>query len=196
MRAEVMTFTFLLSLNREVASDIAHRLHGPPAVRMGSIWISEGSLSISKRSPVFMLFLMLWMGFPGGAVGKESACQCRRHKKHRFDPWVGKIPWRGKWQPSLGFLPGKFHRQRRLAGPSPWGGKELDTTEHTRTHAVNTVINKIHFTLDKNNRSSHFFLENNTSSFLILFSLKPSLTCRRFTCARWAQDVADFRMEH
>lgn len=68
MRAEVVTFTFLLSLNREVASDIARRLHGPQAVRMGTIWISEGSSSISKWSSFVMLFLMLWMGFPGGAV--------------------------------------------------------------------------------------------------------------------------------
>ena len=35
--------------------------------------------------------------------GKESTCQCRRH---RFDPWVGKIPWRRKWQPTPVFLPG------------------------------------------------------------------------------------------
>ena len=44
-------------------------------------------------------------------------------------PWVGKIPWRRKWQPTLVFLPGKFHGQRSLAGYSSWGGKELDTTE-------------------------------------------------------------------
>ena len=34
-----------------------------------------------------------------GASGNEPACQCRRHKKPGFDPWVGKIPWRRKWQP-------------------------------------------------------------------------------------------------
>ena len=44
--------------------------------------------------------------FPGGASGKESAYQYRRHKRHRFDPWVGTIPWRRKWQPTLIFLPG------------------------------------------------------------------------------------------
>ena len=33
-------------------------------------------------------------GFPGGASGKEPACQCRRHKRCRFDPWFRKIPWR------------------------------------------------------------------------------------------------------
>ena len=35
-------------------------------------------------------------------------------------PWVGKIPWRGEWQPTPGFLPGKFHGQRTLVGYSPW----------------------------------------------------------------------------
>jgi len=37
-----------------------------------------------------------------------SACQCRRCKRHGFHPWVGKIPWRKKWQPTLVFLPGKL----------------------------------------------------------------------------------------
>ena len=40
------------------------------------------------------------MGFPGGTSGKELTCQHRRHKKCGFDPWVGKIPWRKKWQPT------------------------------------------------------------------------------------------------
>lgn len=77
MRAEVMTFTFLLSLNREVASDTAHGLHGPQAVRMGTRWISERSLSISRWISFFMLFLMLWMGFPGGAVEKQLCSWCK-----------------------------------------------------------------------------------------------------------------------
>ena len=48
-----------------------------------------------------------------------------------LDPWVGKIPWRRKWQPTLVYLPGEFHGQRSLAGYSPWGRKESDTTEHS-----------------------------------------------------------------
>ena len=68
------------------------------------------------------MFLHLAVGFPGGP---ESACQCKRFA---FDPWVGKIPWRRKWQPSPVFLPGKSQGQRGLAGYSPWGGKELDQT--------------------------------------------------------------------
>ena len=50
------------------------------------------------------------VGFPGGTRGKEPAWQCRQTKRHGFDPWVGKIPWRRAWQPTLVFLPGE----------SPW----------------------------------------------------------------------------
>ena len=61
--------------------------------------------------------------FLGGTSGKEPACQCRRHKRHRFDPWVRKIPWRRKWQPTPVFLAGKSHEHRSLAGNSLWGCK-------------------------------------------------------------------------
>ena len=49
-----------------------------------------------------------------------------------FDLWVGKIPWRRKWQPTPVFWPGKSHGQRSLKGYSPWGHKEPDTTERLR----------------------------------------------------------------
>ena len=61
--------------------------------------------------------------------GKESACQCWRCRRHGFDPWVGKIPCRKKWQPTPVFLPGKSHGYRSLVGYRPWGRKESDTTE-------------------------------------------------------------------
>ena len=64
---------------------------------------------------------MLSMDFPGGTSGKEPACQCRRHKRLRFDPWVGKIPWRRVWQPTPIFLPGESHGQKSLEGESGWG---------------------------------------------------------------------------
>ena len=67
----------------------------------------------------------------GGASGKEHACQCRRHKRQEFDPWVGKIPWRRARQPTPVFLPWESHEQRSLVGYSPWGCKELDMTEMT-----------------------------------------------------------------
>ena len=65
----------------------------------------------------------------GGVNGKESACQCRRHKRCGFNPWVRKIPWRRAWQSISVFLPGESHRQRSLEGYSPQGYKESDMTE-------------------------------------------------------------------
>ena len=69
------------------------------------------------------------MGFPVCASGREPACRCRRGKRLWFDPWVGKTPWRRTWQLIPVFLPGEFHGRRNLAGYSPWGHKESDTTE-------------------------------------------------------------------
>ena len=77
-------------------------------------------------------YISLYSGFPGGASGKEPAGQRRRPKRCRFDPWVGKIPQRKKWQPAPVFSPGNSHGQRSLAGCSTWGCKELDTTEATQ----------------------------------------------------------------
>ena len=59
-------------------------------------------------------------GFPSGSVGKKICLQGRRHSRHRFDPWVRKIPWR-KWQPTPVFFPGDSHGQRSLVCYSPWG---------------------------------------------------------------------------
>ena len=50
-------------------------------------------------------------------------------RETRFDPWVGKIRWRRKWQSTPILLPGKSHGQRSLVGYSPWGHKESNTTE-------------------------------------------------------------------
>ena len=66
--------------------------------------------------------------FPGGANGKEPTCQCRRHRRRRFDPWVGKIPRRRALQPTPVFLPGEFHGQRSLSNYNPWSCKESDMT--------------------------------------------------------------------
>ena len=73
------------------------------------------------------------MSFPGG---KEAACQDRRC---RFDPWVRRIPWRRKWQPTPVFLPGESHGQRSLVGYSLWGHKESDMTEQLNNNSKNRV---------------------------------------------------------
>ena len=78
----------------------------------------------------------MWVthGLPWWHGGKESASQCRRHKRCMFDPCVGKILQR-KWQPTSVFLSGKFHGQCSLMGYNPLGCRELDTTEYTQ-HVV------------------------------------------------------------
>ena len=67
-----------------------------------------------------------------GSVNKEQNI-LKEHRRFGFDSWVRKIPWRRKWQPTPGFLPGKPHEQRSLAGYSPWGHKEKDMAEHAHT---------------------------------------------------------------
>ena len=67
---------------------------------------------------------------------KEFTCQWRRC---RFDPLVGKIPWRRKQQPTPVFSPGKSHEQRSLEGYSPWGRKELDTAERLKQQTTTQI---------------------------------------------------------
>ena len=80
---------------------------------------------MSSGYMLFCLF-MHFQGFPGGSDSKEPTCQYRRPS---FDPWVGKMPWRRKWQPTPVFWPGESHGQTSLAGYSPWGPKESNPNE-------------------------------------------------------------------
>ena len=68
-------------------------------------------------NPLKLVCVTYRMGSPGGSVVK-NLLQCRRHG---FHPWVYKIPWRRKWQPTPVFLPEKSHEQRSQEGYSPWG---------------------------------------------------------------------------
>ena len=86
-------------------------------------------------------------GFPGAASGKEPTCQCKRHKKCRFNPWVGKILWRRAWQPTPVFLPGESHGQRSQRAGHDWA---------TKSHCVVAFVSN--------------------STFLLIFYL-PTLTC-------------------
>ena len=68
--------------------------------------------------------------------------QCRRP---RFNPWLGKIPWRREWLPTPVFLPGEFYGQKSLVGYSPWSHKESDMAERlTQTHGQtdNSLVSK------------------------------------------------------
>ena len=87
--------------------------------------VTSGSFCVSE--------VFTW-SFPVGSAGKEATCQRRRHKRHQFDLWVRKLPWRRKWQPTPVFLPRNFHGQESLAGYGPQGHKESDMTERTHAH--------------------------------------------------------------
>ena len=90
-----------------------------------------------------------------------------------ISPWVRKNPWRRKWLPTTVFLPGEFHGQRSLVSYSPWGRKELDTTEKlTHTH-MNLSHFYPHQQCSRVPAPSHFFFLNFwvCSGHLMVFTL-------------------------
>ena len=90
---------------------------------------------LSHQNPTYVL-----LGFPGGTSGKESTCQCRRRKRCRFYPWVRKIPWRKKGQPTSVFLPEKSDGQRSLACYSPRGHKTVRHNWETSDIGIIVII--------------------------------------------------------
>ena len=78
------------------------------------------SLLFNMLSRFVIAFLPWWVRW------WRVCLQCGRPG---FNPWVRKISWRRKWQPTPVFLPGKSHGCRNLVGYSPWGRKESDMTE-------------------------------------------------------------------
>ena len=70
------------------------------------------------------------------------------------DTWVGKMPWRKKWQPTPVFLPRKFYGQRSLVGYNPWGhkraGHDLATKQQQNTKNFKATI------IDKHNKLNLF----------------------------------------
>ena len=83
-------------------------------------WVGKFPWIMDRLStPVFL-------GFLGGSEGKESACSAG---DLGLIPGLGRSPGGRAWQPTPVFLPGESHGQRNLAGYSPWGRKESDTTE-------------------------------------------------------------------
>ena len=93
--------------------------------------LSDSSRETEAKSLIKKLCAVFQMGFPGGARGKEPACQYWIRERHRFNPWVGKMPWRRAWQPTPVFLPGESCGQKSLVGYSLWGHKESERTEIT-----------------------------------------------------------------
>ena len=75
-----------------------------------------------------------FVNLPGGASGKDVTCQCRRHKRCFFDPWVRKIPWRRVWQAIPVFLPGESHGQNEPGRLQSIGLQSQARLKRLRTH--------------------------------------------------------------
>ena len=88
--------------------------------------VSRLSLSGYKKGTFIYHSFNKYLGLSGGSDSKESTCNAGRP---RFNPWVGKIPWRRKWQPTPAFSPGEVHGQRSHIGYIPRGRKDSGTTE-------------------------------------------------------------------
>ena len=84
-----------------------------------------------------VLLLPWWLSW------KRIPLQCRKCKRCRYNPWVGKIPWRRKWQLTPIFLPGKSHGQGNLAGSSPWGHKRVAHDLATKQQAWHYYIKSL-----------------------------------------------------
>ena len=116
----------------------------PPHTRSWSRCKSQLSHRWGSRDPrvyhpvcVFAALHFFWASLVAQSVKKTICLQCR---SPRFNSWVREIPWRKKWQPTPIFLPGKPHGQRSLAGYSPWGHKESDTTQWlNHRHSAQTL---------------------------------------------------------
>ena len=81
-------------------------------------------------------------GPPRRCSGRASACHCRRLKRCRLNPWVGKICWRRKWQLAPVFLPRESHGQRSLV--CPCGCRELGTAEWLSAARESTCLQRTH----------------------------------------------------
>ena len=107
------------------------------AGRFFTSWATRGALKSHSSNlkadgfyvtPIQPLPSVCWglnklKGFPGGASSKEPACQCRGHKRLRFNPCVGKTPWRRAWQPTPVFLPRE--RTGEPGGLQPIGSQRI-----------------------------------------------------------------------
>ena len=81
------------------------------------------------KSRIWLSDFHFTIPFRGDTPWWLSSRVCLQCGRPRFNPWVKKIPWRRKWQPTPVFLPGKSLGWRSLVGYSPWGCKESDTDE-------------------------------------------------------------------
>ena len=117
-------YYYSCTLRRKEPEILAFHLKTKQVYHGHMVWLPEESSHFLPNSNKWHLVIghLPYLGFPGVSVGKESACNAGDHLQCRrswLNPWVEKIPWRRKWQPSPVFLLGKSHKQRSMAGYSP-----------------------------------------------------------------------------
>ena len=117
------------SMDREALWGTIHgvaKLDTTEWISLTAIWgaiTEEKKLDLKKTSEFYVIITCL-SPIPGGS--DSVWLQCGRPG---FNPWVGEIPWRRKWQPTPVFLPRKSQGRRSPVGYSPWGRKASDMTE-------------------------------------------------------------------
>jgi len=89
-----------------------------------------------------------YLGLLGDTSSEESTCQCRRHKRHGFNPRVGKIPWRRKWQPTPVFLPRESHERGAWRATvhvvtNSLGHDWSNLAQHHEYNAWERILNKL-----------------------------------------------------
>ena len=112
---------------------MGHRLPRPPGILWGLRLRKVRAWGRHSHAPFWATLSLLVEDspgdhgtFPGGSDSKDSTCNVGDLGSI---PGSGRFPWKGEWQPTPGLLPGESHGQRNLAGYSPWGRRESDTTE-------------------------------------------------------------------
>ena len=121
-RLSDFTFTFHFhALEKEMAAHSSVLAWGIPGTGEPGGLTSMGSHRVGHDSSDLAAACV--MGFPGGAGGKEPACQCRRQKRCGFSPWLGKIPGEGNGN-LLQHSCLENPMDRSLEGYSPWGCQE------------------------------------------------------------------------
>ena len=114
----------------------------------------------------------------------------QEHKRHRFDPWIGKVSWSRKWQPIPIFFSGKFHGQRNLEGLSIWSLRhdwELNTHAQPRFGAWNLTN---HYVITDDSESKHA----EEVSFWVLISITGK-GCPKWCVEKASGAVSGFRGE-
>ena len=115
-----------------------------PGIKLGSPALQADSLPSESPGEVWLIYnvvlvsvvqrsdsVYMYVGFPGGSVVKNPPANAGNGDSES-SPWIGKIPWRRKWQPTPVFLPGKSHEQNRLMGymGSERVGHDFATKQH------------------------------------------------------------------